>query len=202
MANLTISRPMDAITTASHYKTIKDLVFDIIYQTSGLASYEQVTEAVLEHFPESAWKDSHWAYYRSQITHENGRYKDEFSDEIKANLRGAAKSQKRSRGDVVKQIGDKILEQTRFAIELAAANDARLRFKLRRWVYARLQQEEIREKRPIKQALWDSGIKSCPICGKEFNSLKNVEIHRKDTTEGYSINNCQLLCRRCHQGIK
>jgi 5-methylcytosine-specific restriction endonuclease McrA len=101
--------------------------------------------------------------------------------------------------DKVKRIGDEILKHARFVIGIAAGNDTQMRFKLNRWVYARLQQEEIREKRPIKQALWDSGIRACQKCTRKFKSIKGVEIHRKDSNKIYSVENCQLLCRECHQ---
>ena len=195
------------------YKTIKDLIFDIIRKTKGLADYEIVTNTVIDRFPKSAWKKSHWAYYRSNIISKNGRYRDEFSEKIKNNirkgirrLRGRPKRSSRivlqkreTREDKVKRIGDEILEHARFVIGVASGNDARMRFKLNRWVYARLLQDEIREKRPVKQALWDSGIRSCQKCGRKFKSIKGVEIHRKDNEKVYSVENCQLLCKECHQ---
>lgn len=197
------------------YQTIKDTVFDIIRQTKGLADYETVTKTVMEHFPKSAWKESHWAYYRSQITSDIGRYREEFSEKIRANLlRGTRRLRERPRKasrivlqkkkretkeDKVKRIGDEILEHARFVIGVAAGNNAQMRFKLNRWVYARLMQDEIREKRPVKQALWNSGIRACQKCGQKFKSIKGVEIHRKDSNKIYSVENCQLLCRECHQ---
>ena len=55
-------------------------------------------------------------------------------------------------------------------------------------------------KRPVKQALWDSGIRACQKCGKEkFGTIKGVKIHRKNADEAYSVENCQLLCRKCHR---
>jgi 5-methylcytosine-specific restriction endonuclease McrA len=60
-------------------------------------------------------------------------------------------------------------------------------------------QYEIQLKKPIKKALWDSGIRACQNCGKGFSSIKGVEIHRKDGNLGYSKENCELLCRPCHQ---
>jgi hypothetical protein len=101
--------------------------------------------------------------------------------------------------DKVKSLGDPILDHIRFVIGLAAGGDQVLRFKINRWIFARLLQDEIRVKRPIKKALWDSGMTGCQICGKEFDSLKGVEIHRKDSTQGYSVDNCLLACRECHQ---
>jgi hypothetical protein len=145
------------------YRTIKDVVFDVIRQTRGLADYETVTEVVMGHFPNSAWKESHWGYYHSQITSKIGRYRDEFPQKIRANLR---RSMVKSRGrpirvsrivlqekkgetkeDKIKQIGDEILRNVRFVIGVAAGNNTQMRFQLNRWVYARLQQEKIREKK-------------------------------------------------------
>ena len=198
-----------------NYKTIKDLVFDVIQQTKGLADYETVTKMVMEHFPKSAWKESHWAYYRSQITSGIGRYRDEFPEKIKVNLRRGMgklkgrprrasrivlqKKERETKEDKVKRIGDEILGHARFVIGVASRNDEQMRFKLNRWVYARLMQDEIREKRPVKQALWDSGIRACQGCGQKFKSIKGVEMHRKDSKKIYSVENCQLLCRECHQ---
>ena len=198
-----------------NYKTIKDLVFDVIQQTKGLADYETVTKTVMEHFPKSAWKESHWAYYRSQITSGIGRYRDEFPEKIKVNLRRGMgkltgrprrtsrivlqKKERETKEDKVKRIGDEILGHARFVIGVASRNDEQMRFKLNRWVYARLMQDEIREKRPVKHTLWDSGIKACQRCGQKFKSIKGVEIHRKDSNKTYSVENCQLLCRECHQ---
>lgn len=108
---------------------------------------------------------------------------------------------KRSPNPEVKKIGDELLNHVNFVLDIAAGNDAELRFKLNRWVYARLQLAERRMKDPIKKQLFDSGIKSCqaPGCGKAFTTLKNVEIHRKDGEIAYSIKNCMLVCRKCHE---
>jgi hypothetical protein len=101
----------------------------------------------------------------------------------------------------VKRIGDAILNNARFVISLAAGNDINKQFKLNRWVFSRLMQDEIRVKRPIKQKLWDNGTRTCQACGEKFASLKGVEIHRKDESVGYSEANCELLCRECHQEL-
>ena len=101
--------------------------------------------------------------------------------------------------DDVKRVGDALLNHVRFMIKETAKDDADLRFKLNRWVYARLMQDEIREKRPIKQKLWEMGMQSCQSCGKKFQTIKGVEIHRIDGKTGYSVENCELLCRSCHQ---
>lgn len=67
------------------YRFIKDLVFDFVRKSSGQISYDEVTEEVRKQFPHSAWKETHWAWYKSQIV--TGKYSDEFTDEVKSNLR-------------------------------------------------------------------------------------------------------------------
>lgn len=187
------------------YRTIKDLVFDIIHRTEGKVDYETVTRYVLEGFPKSKWKTTHWAWYKCQI--KSGRFKNEFSAEEKKNLK-LNKAEKISLDIIppgkkaenhVKRVGDSILDHVRLMIKEIAKDDENFTFKLNRWVYARLMQDEIRKKRPIKQELWDLGMKSCQVCGKEFQTLKGVEMHRKDGARAYSISNCELLCRPCHQ---
>jgi len=178
------------------YGTIKELVFNIIHQTKGFVDYETITAEVKKHFPKSKWKKTHWAWYKTQI--KNGRFRDLFSAEMRANL-ALGKRNGQAKDNKIKRVGDAILRHIRFVIGEVAGNDVNLRFKLNRWIFARLQQEEIKAKRPVKQKLWDSGMKSCQSCDKEFKNLKGVEIHRNDSTIGYSVENCILLCRPCHQ---
>jgi uncharacterized protein len=99
----------------------------------------------------------------------------------------------------IKRIGDSLLNHVRTMMKDVADTDEVLYFKLNRWIYSRLLQDEISKKRPIKKALWDSGMRSCQKCGKQFESIKGVEIHRINNAEIYSIKNCILLCRPCHQ---
>jgi len=109
------------------YYHIKDLVFDIIHRSKRFVDYETVTAEVKKYFPQSKWKKTHWAWYRSQIKH--GRFRDEFSDEERANL-GLGK-QKRPAGDnEVKRIGDAILRLQRY-LELFIADKVLLYKKLR-----------------------------------------------------------------------
>ena len=49
------------------YNSIKQLVIDQTISNGKLPSYEVLTRLVLEHFPNSQWKESHYAWYRSQI---------------------------------------------------------------------------------------------------------------------------------------
>jgi len=157
---------------------------------------ERLEKLVLSHFPNSAWKNTHWAWYRNQIC--KGKYANEFSEEIKEKLSGGSK-RSTTRHDVIKDYGDTILRQTRISITEAANGNATLRFKINRWVYSRLMQDEVQTKKPFKQELWDSGIRACQVCGKPFSSLKGVHLHRIDATKEYDDNNCQLLCVPRHK---
>jgi len=210
---------------SGRYRTIKALVFDYVHRTQGRVSYDVLTEAVLAAFPGSQWKRSHWAWYRSQIR--RGRFREEFSDEERDHLGeaggavGAKVSPERpggageaevsggraprrgpaARDPEVKRLGDPILKAVRSAISERAGDDVDLGFKLNRWVFSRLHLDERRVKEPIKKALWESQVHSCSACGQRFSSLKGVELHRTDATKGYSVDNCELLCRECHQEL-
>lgn len=190
------------------YSSIKDLVFDAVHKTLGKVNYDSITALVKAEFPKSKWQKTHWAWYCTQIR--KGRYKQFFSEEERQNLTNkqkaidikrlvTSKSPVEKEVNEVKRIGDEILNYVRFTMQLAAKDDSTLYFKLNRWVYSRLMQYEIQLKKPIKQALWDSGIRACQSCRKEFSNIKGLEIHRKDSDLGYSKENCELLCRLCHQ---
>ena len=207
-------------TSSTSYRTIKSLVFDHIHRHNGQVSYEALTKEVMKHFPGSKWKKTHWGWYRTEIT--RGRFKNLFSDEEQDNLRQGKKTTRKisakqvsqeppkelaplSRGPQpkdpeVKRIGDAILKHARFVISLSS-QDTDFRFRVNRWVFSRLLQDEIRVKRPIKKKLWDMGMQSCRACKEPFSSLKGVEIHRKDGDIDYSVENCELLCRECHQEL-
>jgi hypothetical protein len=49
------------------YRTIKALVIEACMQEGQLPSYEVLTALVKEHFPNSRWKKSHYAWYKSMI---------------------------------------------------------------------------------------------------------------------------------------
>lgn len=210
---------------ANGCRTIKALVLDFVHRCNGHVSFEALTDAVRRQFPTSKWKKSHWAWYRQQILH--GRFRSMFSDDELTALADTGsissgppvsespanhQAEPLIRGPVakdpeVKRIGDAILDNARFVISLAAGDDIDKRFKLNRWVFSRLLQDEIRVKRPIKRKLWDSAVRTgqapaCAACREKFESLKGVEIHRKDESKGYSEANCELLCRECHQELE
>lgn len=103
--------------------------------------------------------------------------------------------------DNVKRIGDELLKHIRFVIHEAAQGDTTFEFKLRRWIYARLQLDERKTKNSIKQKLWDSGKTKCQHCKKKFSSLKGIELHRINSSLEYSVENCELIHKHCHQKI-
>lgn len=122
------------------YRTIKALVFAIVRRTKGLVDYETVTAEVKKHFPQSKWQKTHWSWYRTQI--KNGRFRHLFSKETRANL-ALGKKNKQAKSNEVKRIGNAILNHVRFVIGVAAKDNPDLRFRLNRWVYSRLLQEDV-----------------------------------------------------------
>ncbi|MCE5327689.1 MAG: HNH endonuclease [Planctomycetaceae bacterium] len=208
------------MSNSESFRTVKALVMDWVHRCEGDVDYDALTREVARHFPDSKWKKTHWAWYKNQIM--NGRFRSQFSqDELRA--LGLAKGKSKApamppqttaeatgaplvrgpqaRDADVKKFGDALLNHVRLVISLAAGEDIDKRFKLNRWVLSRLLQDEIRVKRPIKKKLWDMGMQSCKACGEPFESIKGVEIHRKNGAVAYSVENCELLCRECHQEL-
>jgi hypothetical protein len=204
------------------YRTIKALVFDFVRRCHGDVNYEALTEEVRRYFPDSRWKRTHWAWYRYQILY--GRFRGQFSDSERLALsQGTGRRMvvkpspphtntapveppalargPQARDPEVKKFGDLMLNHIRQMLIAVCGDDLDKRFKLNRWVLSRLLQDEMRVKRPIKQRLWDQGRRACEACGEPFASLKGVELHRKDPLRQYSIDNCDLLCRECHQEL-
>lgn len=181
------------------FKTIKDLVVAHIARTNGHVDYEELTREVLQHFPTSKWQKSHWQYWRYQLA--KGRSKHLLTEEQCQNLYGGeadATPNVLSRSSASKSSGDHLLKQIRFVLDEFCGDDERLRFKVNRWVFSRLLIDERKAKKPIKEHLWNIGSKRCTDCGRAFESIKGVEIHRIDRHQVYSIENCVLLCRPCH----
>ena len=178
--------------------TIKSAVFDAIHRAKGKITYEDISSEVKGRFPESKWQRSHWAWYKHHIA--KGRFSGEFSKAEKENLASVDRSVESNQAEI-KRVGDAVLRHVRFVLDCAAKDDVDLRFKLNRWVFARLQLDERKAKRPIKEELWEIGDRSCHKCHKAFPSLKGVELHRLDPNTGYSLENCVLLHKSCHQKI-
>lgn len=195
------------------FKSIKALVVAHIEKTNGHVDYDALTDEVLLHFPESKWKMSHWQYWRYQLA--RGTSQHLLTETQKRNLylkdpsatstprKPIARTTPRVEPeDKVKRIGGQLLKQVRFGLDEICGDDAKLRFKVNRWVFSRLLIDERKAKKPIKEALWNGGAQQCHDCGQAFESIKGVEIHRIDRHEIYSIENCVLLCRPCHANTK
>jgi len=104
----------------------------------------------------------------------------------------------------IKRIGNPILKRTRVMIDKAVGNDVDLKFKVNRWIYARLPRYERRIKDRIKRKLFKLGMKcQCgqPDCTKVFSTSKNVEVHRRLRTKMYSEENCVLVSKVCHEKL-
>lgn len=49
------------------YRSIKDLVIETCVTEGRFPSYEKLTTLVRQHFPNSKWQQTHYAWYKSQI---------------------------------------------------------------------------------------------------------------------------------------
>jgi len=67
-----------------NFLTIKAVVFDFIHRTRGRVEYAALEKQVLRHFPKSAFKKTHWAWYKYQCT--KGRFAGEFTALERKNL--------------------------------------------------------------------------------------------------------------------
>lgn len=68
--------------------TIKDILFQYIYEKEGIVDFDEITQIILSKKPTSKWKLTHWSWYKTQITSPNGKYYTEFTDEIIENILG------------------------------------------------------------------------------------------------------------------
>lgn len=51
----------------NEYRTIKELVVETCISEGRFPSYEKLTSLVLQHFPDSKWKKTHYSWYKSKI---------------------------------------------------------------------------------------------------------------------------------------
>ena len=51
----------------SNYRTIKELVIETCMAEGALPSSEKLTSLVRQHFPNSKWSETHYAWYKSKI---------------------------------------------------------------------------------------------------------------------------------------
>jgi len=113
--------------TVRPHGTIIALVLDFIHRHDGKVDYDQLEAAVLKHFPSSAFKKSHWAWYRNQCL--KGRFADKFDESEKANLRrtiGSARRRDESEHDDPRAVSitPQVLKATRRVAEAAKAYES------------------------------------------------------------------------------
>ena len=99
--------------------------------------------------------------------------------------------------DSIKVRGDKILRLCRRLIRDAAYGNEDDLFLINRWVYARLQQDERKEKDKIKAHLLEKSGARCSKCG----CIGSLDLHRMNNRKSYSVGNCVLLCPDCHRDL-
>ena len=83
--------------------TIKDILFEYVRENEGLVSYEELTQQIHSKFPKSEWKETHWAWYKCQISSPNGKYFDLFTEKIRNNLKSINKSYRYQRVDELRE---------------------------------------------------------------------------------------------------
>ena len=93
-----------------------------------------------------------------------------------------------------------ILETTRRLIREYAGGDLDKWWYANRFVFARLMLDERKTKSAIKQRLLNAGA-ACHGCGKAFDSVRDVHLHRLDRDRAYSQVNCALMHRSCHEQL-
>jgi hypothetical protein len=106
-----------------------------------------------------------------------------------------------SLSDEDRQKAIEILDHTRAQIDAAAADDADLRFQLRRYIVKRLEFDERgtpTQRRKLKDLKRKFQRGLCYECAEPLPA-KGAELHRLSAIEGYTEANTRLLCRACHQ---
>jgi len=95
-----------------------------------------------------------------------------------------------------------ILDQVRSQIKEAVSGNPDDWFKINRYVYARLMQDE-RKKKPKKTVLFDKQKGLCWLCKKRIDNIRDTDTHRRSEKLGYDdINNVVLVHRSCHQQMQ
>jgi uncharacterized protein DUF6998 len=103
--------------TKEKHSTIKEIVFELIRKTQGKVIYQSLEQKVLEYFPDSKFKQSHWSWYRNQCI--EGRYAHEFSKIVKDNLRRLSHSKKENHSPI--EIDKKVIDAVHDVIKSALA---------------------------------------------------------------------------------
>lgn len=67
-------------------RTIKDFVFEYIIINKGNVDFDEITQFLLEEFPDSKWKKTHWAWYKNKIVSPKGKYFHLFPESVRNKL--------------------------------------------------------------------------------------------------------------------
>ena len=95
------------------------------------------------------------------------------------------------------QEAHRILQNVRRSINKAAGTDPDRQFVVNRYVYQRLQGDERKPHKNLKEALYKDNP-CCDGCKKKLRNLRGINIHRKDSQKTYLLQNCVLMHPRCH----
>jgi len=101
---------------------------------------------------------------------------------------------------VVGQEAYKILQDVRQKIKVAAGSDPDRWFLINRYVFARLQKDGRAQNKMIKNELFRNSP-YCHHCENELPETRYIELHRLESDRGYSVENCVLIHRKCHQKL-
>jgi hypothetical protein len=94
-----------------------------------------------------------------------------------------------------------LLKYIRRALVVLADGDPALLFATRRYVYLRLMYDERgkpAERRQLKRAKFAAQGGKCALGGHPMSRV-GAELHRLNALEGYTAENTQLVCHRCHR---
>jgi len=91
-----------------------------------------------------------------------------------------------------------ILATTRRMIQEHGGGDPDKWWYANRFVFARLMLDERKTKATIKKKLLDAGA-ACHGCGQDFDSKRDIHLHRLEGGKAYSEANCVLMHAKCHQ---
>lgn len=97
-----------------------------------------------------------------------------------------------------------ILEETRARIDAVAKDDSVLKFKLRRYVYIRLQYDERQSpanRKALKKKKRAEQNDLCALC-KEPLPIRGAILDRLRAIDGYTIDNTRLICALCDRAVQ
>jgi hypothetical protein len=98
-------------------------------------------------------------------------------------------------------LANELLTEIRSRLSEVSKDDRELLFALRRKVFKELTYDERGKpmhRRALKQAKWAQQEGRCAECGKQL-PMAYSELDRKRATDGYTLENTELVHAKCHQ---